>query len=182
MIALLFVVLLISFTCVGSIDPFIGTGGDGYGIGSTPPGAQHPFGFCRLSPDTAESFDIVVPWRHFGGYYYGDNVIRAFTHVHMQGAGAVDLGVVGVMPLPHTLDTSKGLSYIEGEEFRQTMDKSKETSEPGLYRVELSKGKVAVELTADRLCGTHRYTFKSNNATILFLPSITIEGLYEVFG
>lgn len=45
-------------------------GGDGFGVGSTPPGAQYPFGFVRLSPDTAED-NIVLSWRHFGGYYYG---------------------------------------------------------------------------------------------------------------
>lgn len=51
--------------------PFISVpGGDGFGVGSTPPGAQYPFGFMRLSPDTSED-NIVLPWRHFGGYYYG---------------------------------------------------------------------------------------------------------------
>lgn len=51
------------------------TGGDGFGVGSTPPGAQYPFGFMRLSPDTAEN-NIVLDWRHFGGYYYGINMFN----------------------------------------------------------------------------------------------------------
>ena len=46
-------------------------GGDGFGVGCTPPGAQLPFAMMRLSPDTA--FDnIALEWRHFGGYYYGE--------------------------------------------------------------------------------------------------------------
>ena len=46
-------------------------GGEGYGVGSNPPGAQIPFGMMRLSPDT--SYDnIAVEWNHFGGYYYGN--------------------------------------------------------------------------------------------------------------
>ncbi len=45
-------------------------GGDGFGVGSTPPGVQLPFAMMRLSPDTAYD-DIDLVWRHFGGYYYG---------------------------------------------------------------------------------------------------------------
>lgn len=45
-------------------------GGEGYGVGSIPPGAQVPFGMMRLSPDT--SYDnVAVEWNHFGGYYHG---------------------------------------------------------------------------------------------------------------
>ena len=51
------------------------TGGDGFGVGSTPPGAQYPFGFMRVSPDTSED-NIVLSWRHFGGYYYGIERLR----------------------------------------------------------------------------------------------------------
>ena len=59
-------------------------GGDGFGVGSTPPGAQYPFGFMRLSPDTAED-NIVLEWRHFGGYYYGSKVAsRAHCLQHVQ--------------------------------------------------------------------------------------------------
>ena len=35
------------------VDPFIGTGGVGFGIGSINPGAQAPFGALRLGPDTS---------------------------------------------------------------------------------------------------------------------------------
>ncbi len=35
------------------VSTFIGTGGVGFGIGSTNPGAQVPFGALRLGPDTS---------------------------------------------------------------------------------------------------------------------------------
>ena len=43
--------------CAAQISPlvntFIGTGGFGYGVGGSPPGAQVPFGAMRLSPDSS---------------------------------------------------------------------------------------------------------------------------------
>jgi putative alpha-1,2-mannosidase len=36
---------------------------------------------------------------HFGGYYYGDEYIRVFSHTHMVGAGVLDYGNIGVMPI-----------------------------------------------------------------------------------
>ncbi len=62
------------------VDPLIGTGGRGFGIGSVPPGAQVPFGLVRLSLDTALD-ELNIPWRHTGGYHHRD------TH----GAGAAGL-------------------------------------------------------------------------------------------
>jgi hypothetical protein len=36
---------------------------------------------------------------HFGGYYYGDEYIRLFSHTHMVGSGVLDYGNIGVMPI-----------------------------------------------------------------------------------
>ena len=38
---------------IDAVNVFIGTGGDGFGIGSNNPGAQVPFGALRLGPDTS---------------------------------------------------------------------------------------------------------------------------------
>ena len=46
-------------------------GGQGFGCGSNPPGAQVPFGAMRLSPDTALD-TVALEWEHFGGYYHGE--------------------------------------------------------------------------------------------------------------
>ena len=37
------------------IDPYIGTGGVGFGAGNHNPGAQVPHGGLRLGPDTSKS-------------------------------------------------------------------------------------------------------------------------------
>lgn len=61
------VFLLFSVVCcnlTSLVNVFVGTGGEGYGIGSTPPGAQRPFGLARVSPDTTD--DFWIPFNHFG--------------------------------------------------------------------------------------------------------------------
>lgn len=128
-----------------------------------------------MSPDTCESFDFVIPFQHFGGYYYDDVVVRAFTHVHMQGSGAVDLGAVGAMPYTGALDAAS-IDPI-GEGFRQTMNKATEQATPGYYAVRLAND-VDVELSATPLCGHHRITFgaAAPAQALLVLPSITIAG------
>ncbi len=35
------------------VDPFIGTGGLGFAVGSIPPGPTMPFGFAKPGPDTS---------------------------------------------------------------------------------------------------------------------------------
>jgi predicted alpha-1,2-mannosidase len=183
MMTVAFFLILICTTILSApidmVDPRIGTGGLGYGIGSVPPGAQVPFGLARVSPDTCEALDIVIPFDHFGGYYADDSVMRCISHLHMQGAGSVDLGVVGVMPtlsanVPNSID-------YRVESWRLNMDKSTELASPGYYAIALndndSAHSVRVELTATQLTGVHRYTFDANApAGLLVLPSTTIGG------
>jgi putative alpha-1,2-mannosidase len=56
-----------------------------------PVGAQLPFGMVRVGPDTALD-GYAIPFNHFGGYYYNDNEIRLFSHLHMVGSGVLDYG------------------------------------------------------------------------------------------
>jgi putative alpha-1,2-mannosidase len=81
------------------VDPRIGTGSAGFGVGGDPPGAQRPFGALRLSPDTTyidpTLGQIWLPFNHFGGYYYNDTHVRAFSLTHMVGPGAADWGNFG---------------------------------------------------------------------------------------
>ncbi|KNC48866.1 alpha-1,2-mannosidase [Thecamonas trahens ATCC 50062] len=151
------------------VDPFIGTGGTGFGIGSTPPGAQAPFGLVRASPDTTGL--IYEIFNHFGGYYYHDDVdgkIRAFSHLHMQGAGAPDLGVIGVMLArkpPHQSCTTK----FDGC-WASRFSHSRESAFPGYYAVELESCKANVELTARPTAAFHRYTL-DDHETYLYLAA-----------
>jgi putative alpha-1,2-mannosidase len=84
------------------VDPFIGSGGAGFGAGGHNPGAQVPFGILRLGPDTGTLLgkDEIVnpPFDHYGGYHHSDNSVVAFSHTHLVGAGVGDLGNFGVVP------------------------------------------------------------------------------------
>jgi putative alpha-1,2-mannosidase len=55
------------------VDPRIGSGGEGFGIGSVPVGASVPFGMARPGPDTTSW--LYEPWAHNGGYFYNDSFI-----------------------------------------------------------------------------------------------------------
>jgi putative alpha-1,2-mannosidase len=53
---------VISKPLVDYVDPFIGSGGQGFGAGSHNPGAQVPFGILRLGPDVRVfHFFVIIP-------------------------------------------------------------------------------------------------------------------------
>jgi putative alpha-1,2-mannosidase len=77
----------------GSVDPFIGTGGEGH----TYPGATVPFGMVQLSPDTRiQPREKAYGWA--AGYRYDDSSIVGFSHTHFSGTGHSDLGDILLMP------------------------------------------------------------------------------------
>ena len=59
------------------------TGGEGFGVGSDPPGVQIPFGAMRLSPDTSLDNIVVAP-NHFGGYHHCRCIDGAECNVCVQ--------------------------------------------------------------------------------------------------
>jgi len=80
------------------VDTRIGTGGLAFGVGSTNPGPQWPYGAMRAGPDTYLAQDLGA----FGGYYYDDPIgLKCFSHTHMVGSGAADFGNFGVMVSRH---------------------------------------------------------------------------------
>jgi len=118
-----------------SVDPFIGVDGGG----NTVPGAGVPFGFVRLSPDTAN---------HPTSGYNSAEKILGFSHTHVSGTG-------GASKYGNFLTTPEvGELYIRN----RGSDKKEETASPGYYNVRLTRHGIRVELTATRLVGMHRYT------------------------
>ena len=69
------------------VDTRIGTGGLGWGVGGQNPGAQIPFGACRVGPDTSTLMNVNLYELgvHYGGYWYKDSHVRAFSHTHLVG-------------------------------------------------------------------------------------------------
>jgi putative alpha-1,2-mannosidase len=97
--------LLFAF-CSNKPNLFIGTGGYAFGCGSNAPSAQLPFSYVRLGPDTTPLIkQAYADFQHFGGYSDYDHGVRAFSHMHLVGAGDQDMGVYGVLPKKST--TSK---------------------------------------------------------------------------
>ena len=107
-------------------------------------GANVPFGLVQLGPT-----EPTRGWDWCSGYYYDDDELIGFGHMHLSGTGIGCLGDVAFLPL---------------KDFKQTSTRFKHEAEkvhPGYYSVQLTDPNVLVELTATERCGFHRYTFKN---------------------
>lgn len=134
------------------VDPFIGTGGQGFSVGSAYPGPQRPFGLARPGPDTRNQFGA-ASFYHCSGYYADDEWITGFSHLRLHGAGIVDYGVVSLMPT-----NGAGTDKARRDGATQKKIASSEHARPGYYEVTLEDG-TRVELTATRRGAAHRWTF-----------------------
>ncbi|MFO0589247.1 MAG: GH92 family glycosyl hydrolase [Polyangiaceae bacterium] len=132
---------------------FVGSGGFAYGFGSAFPGATAPAGFVKVGPDTKGPWGT-VNFLHFSGYWYGDDQIQGFSHMHLHGTGATDYGVLSLMP-SDGFDASRTTPDGYGSTFK----KSTEKATPGLYAVTLDRGGIDVQITASRRGAVHKYTY-----------------------
>ncbi|HLM73141.1 MAG TPA: GH92 family glycosyl hydrolase [Polyangiaceae bacterium] len=155
------------------VDPFIGTGGLGFGVGSAFPGPQRPFGMVRPGPDTMNKSGAVA-FAHCSGYSYEDDHIYGFSQTRMHGTGIVDYGTIGFLP---TIGMTSEKTAAKGRKIGFSHDK--EIASPGFYEVSLNDG-TKVELTAAERVALHRYTFpKGADAAVLIdighaLPDVSI--------
>ena len=121
------------------VNQYVGTGGHGH----TFMGANVPFGLVQLGPT-----EPTRGWDWCSGYYYDDDELIGFGHMHLSGTGIGCLGDVAFLPV---------------KDFKQTSTRFKHEAEkvhPGYNSVQLTDPNVLVELTATERCGFHRYTFK----------------------
>ena len=121
------------------VNQYVGTGGHGH----TFMGANVPFGLVQLGPT-----EPTRGWDWCSGYYYDDDELIGFGHMHLSGTGIGCLGDVAFLPVKDFKQTSTRFKH-EAEKFH-----------PGYYSVQLTDPNVLVELTATERCGFHRYTFK----------------------
>ena len=114
-------------------DPFVGTENGGNIV----PGAQVPFGFVHVSPDTVNPTTA--------GYNPYEN-ITGFSQTHVSGTGgASKYGNFLTTPLVGRLRIDNLGS-----------PKAEEPASPGYYPVRLTPPEVRAELTATRLVAFHR--------------------------
>ena len=125
------------------VDPFIGTDFHGH----TYPGATTPFGMVQLSPDTR-----INNWDACSGYHYSDSTILGFSHMHLSGTGAADLG--DILFHPTTKEVLWGAETYLFDPL--PFDHMSEHAEPGYYRIKLKEQPIMVELTATARTGIHR--------------------------
>lgn len=157
---------LVEGPLVRYVDPFIGTGGLGFGGGSAYPGPALPHAMIHPGPDTSlDGRDLSL--LHYSGYYYPDNEIIGFSHVRLQGTGTTDLGNILVMPTTGWKD-----AMATGQAYRSGFAHATEEATPGHYAVTLDRYDIRVELTTGLRAALHRYTFpKGSPRTVLFDPT-----------
>jgi putative alpha-1,2-mannosidase len=110
----------------------LGAGGVGFGCGSNSPAAQVPYSFVRLGPDTApELKKEYAKFQHYGGYNDADHFLRAFSHMHLVGAGVIDMGIFGILP-----KKADKKPTIPGD-IEVILYKDLEFAEPGYYKVDI---------------------------------------------
>lgn len=142
------------------VDPMIGTAASGH----TFPGATVPAGMVQLSPDTfigsnTDHESGLNPWHSASGYWDSSNYetgevvntdvpLHGFSHTHLSGTGATDLGDILVLPYAD-------MANIQLNSF----DKANEEASAGYYKTKLNQGQIEVELSATKRVGLHKYTF-----------------------
>jgi len=143
------------------VDPFIGTGGPGFNVGSGLPGATAPFGMLKVSPDTSEE-NGAFPAYHCGGYNDMDDYILGFSHTHLYGVGITEYGDFIVMP---TFFDAELVNPFMQKKYRSLFKKETEVATPGYYAVTLDDTKIRVELTATERAAHHRYTYPESKSS-----------------
>ena len=165
-IYILFIIIFIS--CVGFlkndeklinyVDPFIGSGGHGHVF----VGANVPFGGVQVGPSNFHK-----GWDWTSSYHYSDSIIKGFGHLYLSGTGIGDLGEILLMPTVNNNKIKPGFNNYENG-YASKYLKQNEFVKPGIYKVNLDRYDIEVELTATSRCGFHKYTFpESNNSRII---------------
>lgn len=151
---------IVDMSVLKFVDPMIGTAASGH----TFPGAVVPAGMVQLSPDTfigskTDHESGQNEWHSASGYWDSSNyetgeivdtdvAIYGFSHTHLSGTGATDLGDILVLPYSDMND-----SLINA------FDKANEEASAGYYKTKLNQGNIDVELTTTKRVGLHKYTF-----------------------
>ncbi|MBW1870921.1 MAG: GH92 family glycosyl hydrolase [Deltaproteobacteria bacterium] len=154
------------------VDPFIGTGGHYFGVGSGFAGASLPFGMAKPGPDTTTEHGA-SDFHHCSGYHADDEYINGFSQVHIHGTGAPEYGALLFMPI-----VQFGPEMILESNYRSIFSKEYEHGTPGYYSVILDASGTQVELTATEHCAYHRYTYppEISSGTVIVDLSHAIAG------
>jgi predicted alpha-1,2-mannosidase len=142
------------------VDPFIGTA---Y-VGHTHPSASLPFSMVQVGPDTGTK-----GWEHCSGYYDADRSVMGFSHTHLSGTGASEMGDILVMPVTGDICFDAGTEENPDSGYRSRFQQANEVAQAGYYKTVLDDYGVTAEMTLTPRVGFHRYLFPAgDSAGILF--------------
>ncbi len=148
---------------VDYVNPLMGTGGLGFGVGSVLPGPLVPFGMVKLGPDTSQNGGA-PGFSHCGGYWYKDDEIRGYSINHLSGTGVPDYGNLRVS----ALTTLPEKNPLNNSSHTTTFEHKNEVAQVGYYRV-LQDNQIEVELAATAHCGIERFTNKKKGNLYILL-------------
>jgi len=135
------------------VDPFIGTAFTGH----TYPAATTPFGMVQVGPDNG-----VMGWEFCSGYHNDSKTIMGFSHTHLSGTGASDMGDILFMPVVDDVPFVPGEEENPSSGYRSSFSHDSEKASPGYYSVKLDDYNVLAEMTATARAGFHKYTYPEN--------------------
>lgn len=135
------------------VDPFIGTGGLGFGVGSIPPGPTHPYGLAKPGPATATRGGD-PGFSHCAGYWWEDDQILSFAQIHLAGTGVPDYGVLRVMPALDLPD-----DVVRDAHYLATLNHGAERASVGRYRVRLEPSGIDVQIAATPRTSLYRFGY-----------------------
>ena len=155
------------------VDPFIGTAS----VGHTHPSATLPFGMVQAGPDN------LCPngnWNYCSGYNSESDFLIGFSHTHLSGTGASDMGdilllpVTGEVPIEipamdltpsddplHHLQSAKDIANYKG--YGSHFSHDREEAAAGYYGVLLDDYGIGVQITVTPRTAYHRYTFPASD-------------------
>ncbi len=129
------------------VDPFIGTDFTGH----TYPAATMPFGMVQAGPDNGTQ-----GWKFCSGYHSSAKYILGFSHTHLSGTGAADMGDILFMPVVGEVSLAGRGDTVA---YRSAYSHNSEEAHPGYYKVLLETPQVIAEMTVTPRCAFHRYTY-----------------------
>jgi predicted alpha-1,2-mannosidase len=134
------------------VDPFIGTGGEGF----TSPAPTMPFGMLQWGPDTSPR----VPG---GGYSHDSTTLSGFSLDRLSGAGCFAFTDLPFLPIAGAVPADKNAATVG-------FSHSTETASVGSYAVTTAQN-VRVELTSATRSALGQFTFPASQAATLLLKA-----------
>ncbi|MDR3261696.1 MAG: GH92 family glycosyl hydrolase [Tannerella sp.] len=144
----------------GYVNPFVGTA---Y-VGHTHPSASLPFSMVQVGPDTGTD-----GWEYCAGYRDTDRSVIGFSHTHLSGTGASEMGDILIMPVTGDILFDAGTNENPDAGYRSRFKQENEVAQPAYYKTVLDDYRITAEMTLTPRVGFHRYQFPASDRAGILL-------------